>query len=43
MTKLREIKVTFTDAGIEYAVCYAHGDKPPEPTLSSSTRGEGGC
>jgi hypothetical protein len=43
MTKLRAIKVTFTDAGIEYAVCYARGGKPPEPGLSPTTGGEGGC
>ena len=40
---LKRITVTFLPKGVEFAVTYAHTDEPPEPALSSSTRGEGGC
>jgi hypothetical protein len=43
VTDLRRLTITFMPQGIEYGVTYLHTDEPPEPTLSSSTRGEGGC
>jgi hypothetical protein len=43
VTEPRRLTITFMSQGVEYAITYAHTDEPPEPALSSGTRGEGSC